>query len=117
MKGLRQVEDDPGFKVILERVKDWAGGRNKVIHAMAKLGDLAGEAWRTRVEQARAVANDGIALLRDLDAHDRRLHHGSRRRRHASATCPDALAPIGQPDCEWCSPPGTGRRGGSPSGS
>lgn len=99
---LLAVESDPGLRNALVSVDRWRASRNKVIHAMVKLGDGADAPWKGRLREAKVVASAGLAVLLELDVHERRVSHASRNKRWASATCPDGLSPLGQLDCEWC---------------
>lgn len=104
---LQVAEHDLELRRSLEAISGWSRERNKVIHGMAKLGTNARDIWQVRHDGAIGVARRGIAVLLDYDRHERRVCHHDRQRLFSSATCPDALVPIGQAACEWCA------RGGS----
>lgn len=102
ISALLAVEKDADLKAVVGRVEIWRRHRNSAIHEMVKLGDAAQETWDARLERAHQAAQDGIEVLRALDTEERRVSHAARARPFASATCPDALSAIGQPDCPWC---------------
>jgi hypothetical protein len=83
-------------------VERWAKGRNVALHGMAKFGKGSDKTWKDRYKKARDTVKEGIEVLKNLDLHDRRDSHANRKRRYASATCPDALSSLCQPTCEWC---------------
>jgi hypothetical protein len=99
---LQTAEIDEKLREHLDEISDWARERNRVIHAMAKFGEGARDAWEVRHRDAKQVAERGIAILLTYDRHERRVSHSVQQRTFASATCPDALEPIGQTSCEWC---------------
>lgn len=99
---LQVAERDLELRRALEAISMWSRERNRVIHAMAKFGTGAQEIWQVRFDSAIGVAKRGIAILLEYDKHERRVCHNDRQRIFSSATCPDALMPIGQSACEWC---------------
>lgn len=99
---LKVYEPDPELHAVLDPIAVWSSGRNEAIHEMAKLGHGAEKTWDERYLSAHGVAVEGIKLVILLDQHERRVSHASRKKRNASATCPDALLPLGQTPCEWC---------------
>jgi len=103
-KLLSTLEKDEALRASLVVIDEWRRGRNKVIHQMAKLGDTVRDTWDERLANARKVAARGISVLCEVDLVDRRLSHDGRGVQFASATCPNALEPLGQAPCDWCAP-------------
>lgn len=101
---LRAFEKDEDMRTDVGAIDAWRVQRNGVIHEMAKFGtgDGAALTWAERQKKCQVVAVEGVRLLLALDEHERSSSHAGRGRIHASATCPDALVPLGQSYCEWC---------------
>jgi hypothetical protein len=96
------LEPDARLKKAIVAVDGWRTGRNTTIHAMVKLGDSHRGTWMDRLKHAKKVAEQGLEVLRALDLEERRVSHATRKRPYSSATCPQALGPIGQQECAWC---------------
>lgn len=59
-----QVFPDPE---LLDRIRHWAKRRNVAVHEFAKINDVAGvPSWRSRLIEAREVADVGLGLLAEL---------------------------------------------------
>lgn len=104
ISALKKEEPDPELRAALDRVNEWRKGRNLIMHQMAKIGTGALESWDDRLKSARQIAQDGIEVLCAYDKAERRVCHEGRKRAGSSATCPDALVPIGQEPCSHCLP-------------
>jgi hypothetical protein len=102
INALKSAESDRELKAMLVQVDRWRRARNHAVHEMAKLGHGAREAWEARLEKAQLAAKDGVTVLLEYDLAERRVSHESRRKHFASATCPDALASLGQETCSYC---------------
>jgi hypothetical protein len=112
---LTKLENDSELRELHARIDEWRAHRNEAIHEMAKLGDTVRDPWSERVDAARRSARSGVELLLRLDARDRQLTHEGRSKDRSSATCPDALSPLGQPYCAWCTSTPSRRRKPPPS--
>ena len=103
-KALRDDEDRE-YGLLVRIADQWRARRNKVVHEMAKLDSHSPARWDQRLAETGEVCAAGVSALLAIDVLDRARHHHGMSRKHASATCPDALTPLGQPYCEWCAGP------------
>ena len=108
---LRKAETDEHLRSDVLAADAWRKRRNVAIHEMAKFGTggQAAATWVQRQTECRAIADEGVTILLALDVHERAASHAGRNKLHASATCPDGLASLGQPFCEWCEHESEGR--------
>ncbi|CAA6812693.1 MAG: Unknown protein, partial [uncultured Aureispira sp.] len=45
----------------------WAGKRNVVVHQAAKISKAAPKVWQDYLDNAKAVAEEGFEIFRELD--------------------------------------------------
>lgn len=102
ISALKENEADQELREMLDRVDDWREARNIAVHQMAKFGTGAQALWNDRLKTARQTAEDGVGVLLDYDKAETRVSHEARKKLHSSATCPDALGPLGQETCTYC---------------
>jgi hypothetical protein len=66
--------DDAADKEVYARVGNWAGRRNKALHAMAKFASAEDATWDEKYSTAKQAATDGLKLFRELDSIVKRLN-------------------------------------------
>ena len=68
IKKTKQIETDSELKILIETdLYEWADGRNKSLHEMAKIAEGDFSSWDERYLKLKKIASDGLALLRKID--------------------------------------------------
>ena len=74
IKEHRRIENDATLKtMVVGEVGQWAKARNTALHEIAKLAAGDARTWSERIAELAPTAKQGLALLRRLNEHVRKL--------------------------------------------